>query len=361
MSDDWGDDDEDVVEPAAIEVPVLLPWQTAPLRGLLAQRERNHHATLLHGPAGTGLRRFALRFAQGLLCRAPAGDLACGHCDACHLFLSGGHPDWRLLVRTYARKKDGEPRLRDEIVIAQVRTVLDEFLYLTSHRQGAKVVVIYLAEELNNNAANALLKSLEEPPPATYFILASHRLRLLAPTVISRCRHVPVPQPAAGEAAAWLRDQHVADPVSVLAQAGDAPLRALAMADPDYQAERRRFLQRLADPRRLSIAAMGAELESGPRALRKARLQAWVDWLTTWSYDLAAMATLAAAAPGTAAQPRYHLDFAGPLSALASQVAPLAILRYHRTLLEDRALLSHPLNPRLVAENALFGYRMAMG
>jgi DNA polymerase-3 subunit delta' len=346
-------DEPGVVVPE-FSVPPLLPWQEAPLRALLGQRAQWHHGTLLHGSAGSGLRRLGLHLAHGLLCRQPDDGLACGRCDACHLFLTAGHPDFRLVERTYAEKSEssGEPRLRDAIVIEQVRELIDSFLYLTSHRQGAKVVMIYLAEEMNAAAANALLKSLEEPPPGTYFLLASHRLHLLRPTVVSRCRRVPAPPPTAEQAADWLAAQGAGDPPLLLAQAGGAPLKALTMLDQAYQAERARFLSRLAEPRRLSVVGMGAEADMGARAAKKARLQAWFDLLATWSYDLAACAAGAA--------PRYHPDFAPQLTRLAATVAPLSVLRYHRALLRDRALLSHPLNPRLVAENALFGYRHAV-
>ena len=354
------DDVADSVEATEFVVESLLPWQSAPLSQLLAQRAKWHHATLLHGPSGTGVRRYALHLAQGLLCRTPVDNMACEKCDACRLFSSGSHPDFRLVERMFVKKGEGEPRLRDAIIIDQVRALIDHFLYLTSHRQGAKVVVIHLAEEMNPAAANALLKSLEEPPDGTWFILASHQLRLLKPTVISRCRRIAVPQPSGADAEAWLREQGATAPALALAQAGGAPLKALAMIDDDYQAERKRFLDRLSDPKRLSIVAMGAEIEMGPRALRKERLHLWIEWLTTWSYDLAALAT-ACATPAGAGEPRsrlrYNIDFAEPLSRLAATVAPREVLRYHRSLLQDRALLSHPLNPRLVVESALDGYR----
>lgn len=347
---DTGEDGEFAA--SGYEVPPLLPWQAAPLRALLAQGERRHHGTVLHAPAGHGTRRFALRFAQGLLCKSPADGLPCGTCQACHLFLTASHPDFRLVEREIYRTKSGEERLRDEIVITQVRALIDGFLYLTSHLQGAKVALFYLAEEMNRNTANALLKSLEEPPPATYFILASHRPRLLLPTVVSRCRLQPLPQPSAGDAAAWLSGEGASDPASLLAQAGGAPLRALAMGDASYQADRAQFLQRLAEPKRLSVIAMGAELDAGPRAQKKARLAEWFDLLLTWTHDLACCAQ--------GRPPRYHADFADRLVRLGAEVAPQGILRYHRSLLRDRALLSHPLNPRLVAEQVLFGYRQAV-
>jgi DNA polymerase-3 subunit delta' len=148
------------------------------------------------------------------------------------------------------------------------------------------------------------------------------------------------------------RAQGAEQPLALLAQAGGLPLKALALLAEPYQAERLRLLQRLAEPRRLSVVSLGAEVESGPRAARKERLQQWFDLLATWSYDLAACAQ--------GLGPRYHPDFARQLEALAATVAPRTILRYHRTLLSDRALLSHPLNARLVAENALAGYREAV-
>jgi DNA polymerase-3 subunit delta' len=183
-------------------------------------------------------------------------------------------------------------------------------------------------------------------------VLVSHQPGRLPATVISRCRAQSSPRPSLSEASAWLREQGADDPPALLAQAGGAPLKALTMLDGDYQAERRRLLQRLADPRRLSVIAMGAEADAGGRAARRARLQQWFDLLATWSYDLASVAT--------GAVPRYHADFAAQLAQLGIAVAPRRILRYHRTLLGDRILLSHPLNPRLVVENALHGYRDAV-
>jgi len=347
------DDDVDSAAPP-FAMPALLPWQQQPLREWLGQRASWHHATLLNGQAGLGSRRLALHLAQGLLCQTPDAALACGRCDSCRLFAAGSHPDFRLLEREYDEKsaRSADPRRRDAIVVDQIRALIDNFVYLSAHLRVAKVVMIYLAEEMNPNAANALLKSLEEPPPDTYFILVSHQPRRLAPTIISRCRLVPSPRPSVSEAAGWLQAQGAADPQTLLAQAGGAPLQALTMLSAEYQAERRRFLQRLADPRRLSVIGMGAEAEGGGRALRKERMQQWFDLLVTWSYDLAAVAG--------GLPPRYHPDYALQLAQLGQAVAPRRILRYHRALLGDRVLLSHPLSQRLVAENALHGYRSAV-
>lgn len=347
-------DDEDFEPiPQPFTLPPLLPWQRAPLTEWLRQRAHWHHATLLAGQGGLGTRRLALHLAQGLLCQTSGEPLACGKCNACRLFAAGTHPDFRLVERAFDEKsKSAEPRRRDAIVVDQVRALVDDFVYLSAHLSIAKAVVIYLAEEMNASAANALLKSLEEPPADTYFILASHQPQRLPPTILSRCRRLSSPRPTEGEAAAWLSGEGARDPAAVLAQAAGAPLQALTMLSGDYQEERSRFLKRLADPRRMSVVGMGAEVESGPRAVRRERLQQWFDLLATWSYDVAACAS--------GLSPRYHPDFSPELQRLAGAVAPRRILRYHRAVLSDRAMLTHPLNPRLVAENALHGYRDAM-
>ncbi|MEP6701830.1 MAG: DNA polymerase III subunit delta', partial [Betaproteobacteria bacterium] len=322
-------DNDDEIDSVAqrFEFPALLPWQTEPLGAWLAQRVSWHHATLLHGQAGFGSRRLALHLAQGLLCVTAGAVGACGHCDACRLFAAGTHPDFRLVEREFDEKslRSADPRKREAIVVEQVRALIGNFVYLTSHLGAAKVVVICLAEEMNAAAANALLKSLEEPPPGTFFILVSHQPKRLAPTVISRCRQLSSPRPSAADAGKWLRAQGATDPAALLAQAGGAPLLALTMLGDDYQAERTRFLQRLIDPRRLSVIALGAEVETGGRAIRKARMQQWFDLLATWSFDVAACAR--------GLPPRYHTDFAKPLALLAATVAPRRILRYHRALL----------------------------
>ena len=346
------EDDFEPIEPPFV-LPALLPWQRAPLTDWLGRRAHWHHATLLSGQAGLGSRRLALHLAKGLLCQTTGTPLACGQCTACRLFAAGTHPDFRLVERTFDPKsKSAEPRRRDAIVVDQIRALIDGFVYLSRHLSTAKAVVIYLAEEMNAAAANALLKSLEEPPAYTYFILASHQPQRLPPTILSRCRRLASPRPTAEEATAWLSSEGATDAAVLLAQAAGSPLQARTMLGDAYQDERARFLKRLADPRRMSVVGMGSEVESGPRAARRERLQQWFDLLATWSYDLAACAS--------GESPRYHPDFTRELERLAGAVARRRILRYHRTVLNDRAMLTHPLSPRLVAENALHGYRDAV-
>jgi DNA polymerase-3 subunit delta' len=181
-----------------------LPWLQAPLADALA-RARSH-ALLVQGPAGVGQLELAVKLAQSWLCEAaPPGQPACNHCASCKLFASGTHPDFQLLmpeaVEAQAREslglpfeepdaKAGKAKPSREIKVEAVRGLL-AFAQATSARGRAKVVVIFPAEALNGVAANALLKTLEEPSGLLRFALASHDSAGLLPTIRSRCQPLP--------------------------------------------------------------------------------------------------------------------------------------------------------------------------
>jgi len=197
------------------------------------------------------------------------------------------------------------------------------------------------------------LKTLEEPPINTFFLLVSHQPGRLPPTIVSRCQRIAIPTPSREEAEAWLAAKNVRDARALLAQASGAPLTALLLADTDLQQERRAWLRALASPRSMSVTGLGTRIDAGPREVRRARLGAVIDWLLAWSSDLARVR-----AGGSVA---HNPDFEPDLSALAPSVAALPLFRYHRSLLEQRALLAHPLTPRLVAEALLIDYRTLFG
>jgi DNA polymerase-3 subunit delta' len=335
--------------PAALRWLPLLPWQRPAAVAALAQRSTWPHALLIHGRGGIGKHALALNLAQALLCESPSADgLPCGQCPSCCYAVAGQHPDLLRLELIEIDDEDGEPKPVDTIAISRVRALID-FVQLTSHRQRAKVAVIAPAERMTPQAANALLKTLEEPPAGTYLILVTDQSGRLPATILSRCRRLAAPQPGPDEACAWLAAQGVPEPRLALAQAGGAPLRALELADPEWQSERRAWLAALAQPQRLSVIALAARIEAGAREGRRARLARAVDWLLAWTADLARVA-----AGGAALQ---NPDFAPHLGELAGGLAPIAAFRYHRSLLRQRALLVHPLQPRLVAEAMLIDYR----
>ena len=320
---------------------MVMPWHDMLLRRLLDGRERLAHALLVHGPQGIGKLAFAEAAAQILLCeRAGTTATACGTCPGCTWFTQGSHPDFRRLEPAQADEPDetGEGREKKasvQIDVNQVRA-LEDFINLTSHRGGARVIVIHPAEALNPSAANALLKSLEEPPPLTYFLLVSHRWHNLLPTIRSRCRLVALPLPEADAALAWLKAQNVAVPELALAHAGGAPLAAAGF-DEEYWSVRRRVLELL--------ASLAFDPLSAAEELRDLAPWVLVPLLQKWSYDLVLQQS--------AARVRYNPDRAEALAATATRLDRLETARFHRRMVQLQRAVRHPLNARLFIESVL--------
>lgn len=171
----------------------VYPWQQA-LWQQLAGRSQHAHAYLLHGPAGIGKRALAERLMARLLCQNPNGLDACGNCKSCHLLAAGTHPDNYVL----------EPEEADKpIKVDQVRELVD-FVVQTAQLGGRKIVLLEPAEAMNLNAANALLKSLEEPSGNTVLLLISHQPSRLLPTIKSRCVQQACPLPSEAMSLVWL-------------------------------------------------------------------------------------------------------------------------------------------------------------
>jgi DNA polymerase-3 subunit delta' len=206
---------------------------------------RMHHAWLLAGPHGIGKATLAFRIARFVLARGggagaglfddapPVSDSLAIREDhpVSRQVASGGHPDL-LTVERSVNPKTG--KLRGEIVVDDVRR-LSSFLALTTAAGAWRVVVVDVADEMNRNAANALLKGLEEPPMHTLFLLVSHRPGRLLPTVRSRCRVLNLPALSEDRVVALLSD--LAPDVSgeeavAIARLSDGSVgRALALAD----------------------------------------------------------------------------------------------------------------------------------
>ena len=331
-----------------------FPWHREALAGLLAGRERLPHALLVHGPAGIGKVDFARALAAAMLCEAPRADVACGACPSCHWFSQGKHPDYReILPEAAADDEEGEAEgegARAEkakslvIKIEQVRAVGD-FISLSTHRAGHRVLVIHPAEAMQPASANALLKTLEEPPPRTLIALVSDRPARLLPTILSRCRRLALRIPPRAEALAWLREQGVERPDAALDAAGGAPLLARDLAAPDEAELRRRLVAELAKPG-------GADALLFAPGVDRAHLERVIWWMQTWVHDL-----VRSRLAGTA---RHHGEHAPALQARARNADLAALLELDRELAEARRLASHPLNPRLLTEHLLLAYNRAV-
>ena len=218
----------------------VLPWLAPTLADAL--RNQRGHALLVHGPEGAGQFDFALALARAWLCETPvsgrSGGLACGQCESCHLVTSEQvHPDLCVLLpealhRTLgwrhepapAESPDKKPSLW--ISIDQVRSAT-LFSSLTRARGRLKVVLIHPAERMQDVAASALLKLLEEPSGNQRLVLSCADAHALLPTVRSRCHAVALPLPDARVAADWLQAQGLSDAALLLAAHGGSPLAAL--------------------------------------------------------------------------------------------------------------------------------------
>ena len=331
---------------------MIHPWNQEIYARLMADRTRMPHALLLHGPAGVGKLDMALEMARGLLCEAPVEGRACGVCDACNWFDQGNHPDFRRLEpqENEAAGDDEERAAKPAkrggrlITVEAVREVTD-FLCLSAHRGGWRVALIQPAELMNTAAANSLLKTLEEPPPRVVLILVSHQVGRLLPTVVSRCRKVHVSLPERQQALAWLERMGVEKGEDLLAEAGGAPLSALAFADAERSALRESFLDHLAAYPRLDVCAVAQTFQSSPA-------EAW-SWLLRWVLD--------ALSQRLAGAPRYFPARAEQ-TARVGQVADLAaLLALERELLRAGRWLRHPLQTQLLLESWLIRYVQTAG
>jgi DNA polymerase-3 subunit delta' len=273
-----------------------------------------------------------------------ASGRACNQCAACNWFNSSNHPDFRLiepdsLADNAGVEEGGEKRGGQRIRIERIRE-LPDFINISSHRGGRKVILLHPAESLNVNAANALLKSLEEPPAGTYFLLVAHRIHFLLPTIKSRCRRFALPAPEPRDAIEWLSSEGVKDPELALAQTGNAPLLAQQLTEQMYWEQRQHFLKRISD-RELDALSLAEQIRDYP-------VLHIVSWLQKWTYDLVLDKTLG--------RVRYNPDYKEELDGLAGGIERLSALRFHRSTIRLQRVVDHPLNARLLFEQLLIDY-----
>lgn len=204
---------------------MIPPWLESTCR-MLSRRiaaQRLGHAPLVHGPRGLGKRALADWLARRLLCSQPRGDAPCGECQACRLIDSGTHPD--LFVVEIAEEKQ-------VIGVDQVRELI-ECLQLTASMGSQRVGLMPQADTMNTNAANALLKTLEEPPSGAWLVLVAEQPARLPATIRSRCQQLPLRPPDAATGADWLAGQRPDDSAAhrraALELSGGAPLAARDM------------------------------------------------------------------------------------------------------------------------------------
>ncbi|MEO8937046.1 MAG: DNA polymerase III subunit delta' [Burkholderiaceae bacterium] len=356
------------------ELTIVPPWLAPDLASLTAMGDKTSHALLLYGQSGIGKRRLGRALARALLCESI--DIArrefggCGECPGCLWFDQGSHPDFRRLVPEAVAVAEGfdnaddavddgsdeaadaEPaaprskkKASKEIKVDQVRA-LQAFLSIATHRSRYRVVLMYPPETLNDVAANALLKMLEEPPSRTVFILVSDHLGRLPATIVSRCHKVFVATPETSVAAAWLATREVVDPAALLALSGGAPYTALAFGEDEAElaahAELVAFLQHPAIDTAMATAESFGKSAAAPL----------IRWIQQWVADCIGMRL--------AGRIRYHPTQSKRIAGLAGAARIDALMALMQRLDAMRRTMDHPLNTRLLLEGLLIAYAEAL-
>lgn len=217
----------------------MSPWLAQQAEQLLAQRG---HAWLLQGPSGLGQYTLALALARAWLCEHPSLHGACGTCASCHAIDVRTHADlcvlmpethmlpllWPLSEKAQAEIDDKKRKPSKEIRVEAMRDAV-EFSQRTSARGRGKVMLVFPAEQMNQITANALLKTLEEPPGDVKFVLATESAHQLLPTIRSRCIGHTMLWPAPEQASTWLEKQGLKaqEAAFLLKAAGGRPEDAL--------------------------------------------------------------------------------------------------------------------------------------
>lgn len=326
------------------------PWQDTLWQRWAGLLTRLPHALLLKGPQGVGKFDFAMNLAQSLLCQKPAPTgLACQNCPSCHWFQQETHPDFRLLqpdaLSAPDEEKEGSKKPARQISVDQIRE-LSNFSNLSAHQGGYRVVLIHPAEAMNANAANALLKTLEEPSANLLIILVSHKPQQLLPTILSRCLALAVPMPSPAVSAAWLEQQGIAQPMVMLAQAGFVPLQALRLAKEATEAGKYNlFMQEIRQPAKLDIYTLAEQLQSTEPSQV-------IHWLQQWCYDLGSSKLTGGV--------RYNLNLVDLINNLSGKTDIYKLMRFQKELIVAKREALHPLNPKLLFESILLSYKHMM-
>jgi DNA polymerase-3 subunit delta' len=215
----------------------------------VARQGRLAHAYLFTGPSGIGKRLFAMELARAVLCdTSPPDHLeACDRCPACALVRAGNHPD--LFVA-------GRPEEALELPIDTIRDFRQSFALKPARGKG-KVAILDDADDMNDQAANCLLKTLEEPPPRSLLLLIGTSPYRQLSTIVSRCQVVHFAPLRTDLMMELLRQQNVQDPAllsHLVRLGGGSPGQALALADPGLWEFRRTFLHDLGQPQPNSVA-----------------------------------------------------------------------------------------------------------
>jgi DNA polymerase-3 subunit delta' len=345
----------------------LAPWLQTQLKSLLVQRG---HAWLLSGPSGLGQFDLALALARAWLCENPTPEGACGVCGSCHAVDVHTHADlcmllpetlslelgWPLDEKTQDDLDSKKRKPSKEIKVDAAREAVS-FTQFTRSRGTTKVVLVFPAERMNGITANTLLKTLEEPPGAVKFILATEAAHQLLPTIRSRCLGHTMHWPAFDEGLAWLQaitagqgegtDRKAARPPSaqdlqtLLVAAGGRPADALAWIQSGQAGPIAQGWQAL------------------PKAMARGDATALTDWTPAQAVDALQKLCHDVWAVKAGAQPRFFRLEDLPSDA-GSKTGMFALATWSKELSTTARTVEHPYNPGLMLESLASRAKIAL-
>ncbi|MFC5523367.1 DNA polymerase III subunit delta' [Polaromonas jejuensis] len=353
--------------------PPLAPWLQTQLESLLVQRG---HAWLLSGPSGLGQFELALALARAWLCEQPRRQGACGHCGSCHAVDVHTHADlcmlmpeslslmlgWPLDEKTQDELDSKKRKPSKEIKVDAAREAVS-FTQFTRSRGTTKVVLVFPAERMNNVTANTLLKTLEEPPGAVKFILATEAAHQLLPTIRSRCLGHTMLWPDFEQARAWLQQEMAksesegsakkaarapepADLQTLLVAAGGRPADALSWAQNSPPGDAAQHWQAL------------------PKAMARGDVSALADWAPAQAVDALQKLCHDVLAVRMGASPRFFSAKDLPSAAAAApgraSGSLYALASWAKELSAIARTVEHPYNPGLMLESLVSRARLAL-
>ncbi|MCW8955264.1 MAG: DNA polymerase III subunit delta' [Gammaproteobacteria bacterium] len=321
---------------------MVYHWQQSQWQQLQAQirAQRLAHALLLTGQEGLGKRQFAEQLAASLLCRhVDNNNQACGSCDACHLLAADTHPDMLRL----------EPEERGKAIKVDDVRSLCQTLSLTSQFSGYKVAIIDPAEQMNINAANSLLKTLEEPTAQTLLILVTASVDRLPVTIRSRCQTIHFQQPPQALSQQWLAEQGVEGDLALLLKlAHGSPLLAQMLADQALIEQRQSLMNAL-----LGVAA-NKPVTGFSDALAKSSQAYLLGWLYDWISDLLKLHQLGDESG------LVHIDLVQEMKRLVKLSRVESLFALLDEVIKLRQLQSIPLNAQMLWEDLLIEWGRAV-
>ena len=310
---------------------MIYTWHQKSWDQLVTTRNAKHlpHAILISGAQGTGKKAFTEALVNSLLCESPLENYqACGQCKSCHVKHSGAHPDYYQV--SIAENKT-------QMVVDQIRQ-LNNFLHMSRSYQGSRVAYIRPVEALNINAANSLLKSLEEPANNSAIILLTSQISTLLPTIKSRCQMLHLPTPNKQAALQWLSQQSIQhDAEELLEMSGGRPLYALDLDNEEHFKSRKDFARDLSTiiNQQQSITEVSKKWQNSPK-------HELLDWQIHWIQQLI--------------KSRFNTSQHLPALTIPQSVCLDRLWGLHDELIKFREIAHTSLNPQLFIENMLLSW-----